>query len=402
MAYDNVNFRKPNMTIAGNYFYMLDDSWDSLIEKIDDGSISFTYPLGVLITSTVTSLEHDGINFWSMQNITGGVSIKRWQIENSIVELKDTFDFTPNFVSETFTVEHYHDTLASGITASGTVIYLNNYTSVVSSGIALTLGPNSSNQYEEVAVSTVSGSDIILVSGTQNSYDFGNAVNFYNHLWVFNSYGNGTLHKIDAYIGSNITTYSGSEYDNTTACTFARVEGPSSLAVNALAYEKDANLKFLNVDTMSLYNSMIMDNLKADGVTHIKVYDLAIYGKTLYRLQDEAAYYGVNNDWGSLYNYQISPIRSFLDSIVVTAYPAIVPANAYNTIEVEAVVKDQYDEGVIYKPVYFTDNDSVGYITITPVYTDIFFGTGRTNPTYYKAGVAAATVTIEGIATQYD
>ena len=400
--YDNVNFRKPNMTIVGGYFYMIDENWDALVEKIDDGSISFTYPLSVLITSTVTSLEHDGTNFWSMQDITGGTAIKRWQIENNIVELKDTFDFTPNFDSETFTVEHYHDTLVSGVTASGTVIYLNNYTSVVSNGIVLTLGPNSFNQYEEVDVSTVSGSSIILVSGTQNSYDSGDNVNFYNHLWIFNSNGNGTLHKIDAYTGSNIITYSGSEYDNTTACTFARVEGPSSSAVNALAYEKDTNLKFLNIDTMTLYNSMIMDNLKADGVTHIKIYDLAIYGKTLYRLQDEAAYYGTDNDWGSLYNYQISPIRSFLDSIVVTAYPAIVPANAYNTVEVEAVVKDQYDEGVIYKPVYFTDDDSIGYITINPVYTDIFFGTGRTNPTYYKSGIVPATVTIEGTATQYD
>lgn len=401
MGYDNINFRKPNMTITGGYFYMMDDSWDSLVEKVDDGDISFTYPLSVLITSTVTSLEHDGINFWSMQNITGGVSIKRWQIENSIVELKDTFDFTPNFVSETFTVEHYHDTLASGVTASGTVIYLNNYISIVSSGISLTLGPNSSNQYEEVDVNTVSGSAIILISGTQNSYDSGDSVNFYNHLWIFNSYGNGTLHKVDAYIGSNIITYSGSEYDNTTACTFARVTGPFSSAVDALVYEKDANLKFLNINTMSLYESMIMDNLRADGVTHIKVYDLAIYGKTVYRLQDEAAYYGVNNDWGALYNYQISPIRSFVDSIVVTAYPTIVPANGYNVLEVTAVVKDQYDEGIVYKPVYFTDNDPIGYITINPAYTDIFFGTGKTT-TYYKSGTVPATVTIEGTATQDD
>jgi len=390
------------MTISNGYFYMLDDTWDALVEKIDDGSISFTYPLGTLLTSTVTSLEHDGINFWSMQNITGGVSIKRWQIENSIVELKDTFDFTPNFVSETFTVEHYYDTLASGITASGTVIYLNNYTNIVSSGISLTLGPNSSNQYEEVDISTVSGSDIVLVSGTQNSYDSGDGVNFYNHLWIFNDYDTGRLHKVDAYTGSILTTYSGADYDDITACTFARVSGPSSSAVDALAYEQDANLRFLNIDTMSLYESMIMDNLKANGITHIKIYDLAIYGNSVYRLQDEAAYYGVDNDWGALYNYQISPIRSFIDSIVVTAYPTIVPANGYNVLEVTAVVKDQYDEGIIYKPVYFTDDDSIGYITINPVYTDIFFGTGKTTPTYYKAGTVPNTVTIEGTATQDD
>lgn len=401
MAYDNIKFKKPNMTIAGNYFYLFDEDWGVLVEKTDDGSISFTYPLGALITSTVTSLEHDGINFWSMQNITGGVSIKRWQIENSIVELKDTFNFTPNFVSETFTVEHYHDTLASGITTGNNIVYLNNYTNTVSSGIVLTLGPNSSNQYEEVDVSTVSGSAIILVSGTQNSYDSGNAVNFYNHLWIFNSYSNGALHKADAYTGSNIVTYNVSEYDNTTACTFARVTVPSFSAVDALAYEKDANLKFLNIATMAPYNIMIMDNLKADGVTHIKIYDLAIHGETLYRLQDEAAYYGVNNDWGALYNYQVSPVRSFLDSITVAAAPVILPANGYNITKVTAVVTDQYGEGVIYKPVVLTDDDVDGYILTNPVYTDVFFGTGAAT-THYRAGVTVRLVTIEGTATQYD
>jgi hypothetical protein len=164
----------------------------------------------------------------------------------------------------------------------------------------------------------------------------------------------------------------------------------------------DSGKIFYPSATIPYYGTMIIDNIRADLAFIIPVYNVAVYGKTLYRLQDEATYYGTDNDWGSLYNYQISPIRSFLDSIVVTAYPAIVPANAYNTVEVEAVVKDQYDEGVIYKPVYFTDDDSIGYITINPVYTDIFFGTGRTNPTYYKSGIVPATVTIEGTATQDD
>ena len=138
------------MTFVDGYFYMIVEDDDLLVQKLDDGSTAFSYPLGVLLTDTVSSLEHDGINFWSMHDITGGVSINRWQIENSIVKLKDTFDFTPNFDSDAFTVGHYHDTLASGVTTSGTVIYLNNYTSVVDSGAVLTLGPNFSNQYEEV------------------------------------------------------------------------------------------------------------------------------------------------------------------------------------------------------------------------------------------------------------
>lgn len=401
MAYENLNFRKANMTIVGGYFYMFDDDWDELVQKLDDGSVAFSYPLNDLIGSTPTSIEHDGINFWSMQDITGGVSVKRWQIENNVVGLKDTFNFTPNFDSEAFTIEHYHGTLASGITAGDDVIYLNNYTSLVASGIVLTLGPNSSNQYEEVDVNTISGSAVVLVSGTQNSYDSGNGVNFYNHLWIFNSDGAGDLHKINAYTGANITTYNSVDYNDITACTFARVKGPQSSYVNTLLYEKDTNIIFLNVNTMTLYGTMTIDNLKANQVTKIKVYDLAVASNNIYRLQNEATYYETDYSWGSLYNYVLSTTRRFVDTVSISAYPVILPANSVNVTKVTMLVDDQYGDGISNKPVFFEDDDPVGFMTINPAYTDYFFGTGEA-VSYYKAGVTVRTVNIEGTATQYD
>jgi len=393
MTYENLNFKKFNMTFVDGYFYMVAEDDDLLVQKLDDGATAFSYPLGALLTNAVTSLEHDGINFWSMQDITAGasVSIKRWHLENNIVELKDTFNFTPNFDSDAFTVEHYHDTLASGVTVSGTVIYLNNYTSVVSSGIVITLGPNSSNQYEEVNVSTVSGSSIILVSGTQNSYDLGDNVNFYNNLWIFNNYGTGALHKINAYTGINLNTYNDVEYDNIRACTFTQA---------SLVYVKSTNLKFLNVNTMNLSGVMTIDNLRANQVTEIIVYDLVISGNNIYRLQKEATYYGVDYPW-SFYNYVLSTSRPFLDTVSISAYPVILPANSVNITKITMLVDDQYGDGTYYTPVFFTDNDSVGHMTINPAYTDYFFGTGEAI-SYYRAGVAYATVNIEGTATQYD
>ena len=144
-----------------------------------------------------------------------------------------------------------------------------------------------------------------------------------------------------------------------------------------------------------------MDNIRTDQSTVIPIYDLAIDDSTLYRLQDEATYYGTDNDWGSMYNYQVSTIRPFIDSITVTAHPLILPANAKNIAQVTAAVFDQYGSGAINKPVYFTDNDSVGYIITNPVYTDYFFGTGQTK-TAYRAGVDVHTVNIEGTVTQND
>jgi len=404
MAYENLNFFKPNMTFVDGYFYMFEDVHDVLLQKLDDGSTAFSYPLNTLLTTAnvVTSLEHDGINFWTMQDMSGGVRIKRWQIENDVVELKETFEFSPNFDSDAFTVEHYHDTLisgsSSGATASGTVLYLNRYTDVVASGIKLTLGPNSSNQYEEVEVSAVNGSDIILVSGTQNSYNFGDTVNFYNHLWIFNNYSTGSLHKVDAYTGTNLNTYNDVEYDNITACTFARIAPVST--VDTLVYVKSTNLKCLNIDTLANYGVMTIDNIRVDNVTVLRVYDLSICGNNIYRLQKAATYYGVNYSW-NYYNYVLSTSRRFLDTTSLSVYPVILPANGVNVVEVTMLVDDQYGEGIYNKPVFFTDDDPVGFITTNPAYTDYFFGTGEA-VTYYKAGVTVDTVTIEATATQYD
>jgi hypothetical protein len=851
MAYTNINLRKPNMTIANGYFYMFDEEWDTLVEKIDDGSISFTYPLDVDLSHSyadyyalghVLDTQYDGRNFWVLQEVNiGGYIIRRWAIENYVCSLRDEFVYIDTslatYRANTFGVEHYITEFDCTVSGGNNVLCLDEYyDSTVASGVTLFLGPNELGEQEEVTVSTVSGSDVIVTSGTQYTYKSGDNINFYKSLFVFNDYdgtssAKGTLYRFDAYTGKYMSSDVDADYKDVTASTFVRIKNTLQYYPDAhtLLYIKDTNAKLRNMsdllsmkyastvndnftgadydapnttrwsvingdphilnnklfmnsltynnesirsnyeivgdfdvqvsgalngfttasgyssfehymkinfphnsnnnceigmnyydvprrglvakymmdsisgtvlydtsgndrhgtitgspttvsgitgnalrfrgtsqqdgvtllsntdagnvedlffisvwfksettsgnvkarvvsrdcsdywciyvrqstafpqqlgfyysntqsttinnvvqnkwhhivaywdvanttcklyldnveifsttsltafntssrpivigcnteasispstfqfegpiddvrfynrvltsgereclynhnvndkvflytalngvatndetltsgtsaeylfrltrsdDTMNFYyktvssgvpapswtsfgsqvmydrdctislglgsvltsvsgtyfddlifdsgkifyqsamipyyGTMIIDNIRADQVTIIPVYNVAVYGKTLYRLQDEATYYGTNNGWGSLYNYQISPIRSFLDSIVVTAYPAIVPANAYNTVEVEAVVKDQYDEGVIYKPVYFTDDDSIGYITINPVYTDIFFGTGRTSPTYYKSGIVPGTVTIEGTATQDD
>jgi len=153
------------------------------------------------------------------------------------------------------------------------------------------------------------------------------------------------------------------------------------------------------VDSASFYGIMQMDNLRTNGVI-IPVHDVAIQGGSLYRLQLEGTYYGTNNSWSS-YNYQVSPIRSFVNSISITAYPVILPANGMNVSTITALIQDQYGEGSLNAPVFVTDDDAVGFITITPVYTDMLIKTGIAK-TSYKAGVALRTVTIQGKVTQYD
>ena len=158
-------------------------------------------------------------------------------------------------------------------------------------------------------------------------------------------------------------------------------------------------LFYPTVDT-PFYGIMQMDNVKSNGSTLIDVFDLATYGDSLYRLQDEATYYGNDYSWSS-YNYQVSPIRSFVNSISVTAYPIILPANGLNVSALTAIVQDQYGEGAVNVPVFFVDDDDIGFVTISPAYTDLFIKTGEANSNY-KSGTEVRTVTIEGTVTQYD
>jgi hypothetical protein len=402
MAYENIRFSKTNMTVDDNSFYMMDDTRDVLFRKTDGGKTAFTYPLGTVLSYAVTSLEFDGINFWSMENVsTSAVAIKRWKIDsNGICALMNTFNFTSVATPRTFTVEHYHDTLSSGVVAGENVIHIDNYASTLVSGSVLTLGPTTSGSYyEEVAVTSVSGQDITLSSGVSYNYALGDSVNFYNNIWMFNSTGAGTLHKINALTGSGIVTYSGSTYDDVSACTFYKVEGPLGSPKDYLVYhKKDTKLiHYLDVNTMGDENMSIDNDYDA---SYYPIYDMAIVGNNLYRLQLGQNYYGTNYNW-TTYNYVLSTTRRFIDTINVSAYPIILPNNATNVSKITALVNDQYGDGVWNKPVYFTDDDPVGFMTINPAYTDYFFGTGEA-VSYYKAGTAVRPVIVEGTATQLD
>ncbi len=392
MAYENLKFRKPNMTIADGYFYTFDHDYDVLFEKTDGGNVACSYPLNSVLNNQVVSAEYDGVNFWSSEKVSSTSVIKRWRIEDNICVLKQIITLTPNFDSDAFTVEHYHTVLSTAVSGGQTIIHIDDYTTIVS-GTTLSIGT------EDISVSSVSGTDVILASGTQYAYDAGTAVNFYNHLWVFNNYGTGSLHKVDAYTGGSISVYSDTEYDDVNACTFNKFGSEFTNPVDALIYVKLSNIKFVNVSTMENYGVMTIDNVRVNS-SIIPVYDISIEGSNIYRLHTEANYYGSNVSW-STYNYVLSTTRRFITTVSLSAYPAILPANWVNTLELLALINDQYGDGSVNKQVSFTDNDSIGFVTINPAYTDYFFGTGEAI-SYYKAGIEVHTVTIEVTATQFD
>lgn len=422
MASENIKLRYENFTVHQGYFYNFDHSLDGLYQKTDDGNTAFSYPLDTLLSNEINSTEFDGVYFWTLEDSgTYDTTIRRWEIDNYVCKLRQTFNFTETgshrYQSAAFSVEHYHTTLASGVTVSGTDIFLTKYadqddlmsfTTTDGDPLTLHLGPNSSGQEEDVQVSTVtSGSvyTVTLVSGTNYAYDASDDVNFYTYLWLFNDRdglnATGALYKFDAYTGEYIKKYSSGAYKSVGAATFYTVDSFIDYGdVDTLCYVKGTNLLFVNVreetdaGTLDYYGSMVMENIKSDEVTVITVYDLAMDDQNVYRLQKTPD--GTGTTW-SYASYLLSSLDSFVTSISLAAYPAVIAANTVSTSNITAIVKDQFLQPITSRLVNFSDDDSVGSITgPNPVNTD----SDGSASTVYESGNTAREVKITAVVEQ--
>lgn len=417
MAFENIRLRKPNLVMVDGYFWMIDEDTDSLIVKTDDGTMAYSYPLDTTIGLPVTSLEYDGRNIWTMQTTNvDEVTIRRWYLDNYVCVLRNTFVFVPGLAhkynAKCFTVEHYH-TMFNADEEDGQSILSVQDGSKMESGYVIVLGPNHLGQIEECTVSSASEGSVQINGATMYVYRAGAPVSFYKRIWLFNNYdglnfSTGALYCIDAYTGSMITKYSGGAYKDIRACTFFDVPRyvfnrnvPRSSIYpkyNSICFIKGTNLLFLNPDDLTnSFGSMTMDNIEFDQATNIIVYDIAIEGTNIYRLQLKATYYGQTTLFtDSTYNYQLSTLNSFITSISLKTDPAILPANGVNPSTVTAIVKDQFNLPIQQKQVFFTDDDPNGSILSSPVNTDA----NGVAITTYIAGTTAREVRVTATAQQ--
>lgn len=407
MAYENIRLRKQNFVMVDGYFYMIDEDTDSLIVKTDDGSQAYSYPLDTTITTQVLSLDHDGRNFWSLEDSGGNnIRIRRWYIDNYVCKLRNTFNLIEGgahkYDSQALSVEHYHVEFSGNEAPGQNNLSITDGTEL-SSGMTVTLGPNTNGRVEEFSVNSA-GADFVIINGnTSYAYQTGDPVTFYKKLWLFNNYdgldgANGALYQINAYTGSYMSKTAGGAYKDVKASTFYDVSSVFGAGSTAICYVKTTNLLFLDPDDLnSSYGSLSMDNVEDDQATVIDLYDLSIEGTNIYRLQRKATYYGSTYTFAdNTYNYQLSTTDAFITSISLAASPAILPANGVNTSAITAVVKDQFNLPIVAKLVYFTDDDTNGFITISPVNTNAD-GVATTN---YKAGTTANEVKITATAEQ--
>lgn len=415
MAYENVRIKKGNFAIINGYYWTMDEDVDSLIVKTDDGTFSFSYPLDTTITQEVKCMQYDGRNIWTLRSTgTNQVAIDRWYINNYVCTLRNTFNFVPdgahNYSIDTFVVENYKIYFSANENSGQSVLSITDG-SKLSSGYTVVLGPNSLGQLEERTVNSASSDTLQINGSTTYTYSAGDPITFYKKLWLFNNFNGidsstGALYEVDAYTGATINRTAGGAFKDIKASTFYGVpryifdRSVGNTVVEpryySICYIKGSNLIFLDATNVrNSFSAMVMDNVDNTQTTIIPIYDIAIEGTNVYRLQKSATYYGTTTTW-STYNYQLSSLNSFINSISLRADPAILPANGVNPSTITAIVKDQFNLPIQARQVFFTDDDTNGQIVISPVNTD----SNGVATTTYIAGTTAREVKITATCQQ--
>lgn len=136
MARENIRFQEGNFTGDGTYYYSILDGAQALQQKVDDGTVAFTYPLDTAVAGNINGLEWDGVYFWSVENRSGGdgITIRRWGIESFICKQQQKFEFidgpTHTYNVNSLAIEHYRLTVDVNINGG------NEYTDPHTTGLA--------------------------------------------------------------------------------------------------------------------------------------------------------------------------------------------------------------------------------------------------------------------------
>jgi len=408
----NINFKKDHFTLVDGYFYMFDDETNVLYQRTSDGNTSFSSPLDTLLDNPVTSLEYDGANFWTLETTaTNSLAIKRWKIQNyvciqeQIINLNESVGHKYN--ADAFTLEHYHTTTSGTIPIGTDRIPVQDYWDKLSSGMTITIGPNSLGVSETLNVQAWETGVIVLADTVEEEYAYGTDVVFYTNIWLFNNYSGtlantGALYKINAYTGSYITRYEAAEYKDITACTFYKIYALDKYgATDMLCYVKATNMLFIDVSGTGInlhnYGSMLLDNVEITTNKVIVVYDLAIEGDNIYKLQRKANYFGQTESY-SYAQYNVATQAKIVTSISLLADPSIISANGSATTGILARVKDQFWQPISGRLVYFSHDETTtgDIIGGNPVNTNSLGEAG----TIYKSGTKATEVKITAVIDQ--
>lgn len=368
----NVRLLNGNFARVDGYFYSFDEATDTMIQKTDDGTLAFAYPLDTPISREVIDLTYDGESWWTMEHISGtpsdGFVIKRWIIANFVMLLQQTFTFATNsndtFESDSFAIETYDTTITNFGQENNNQLQVLQFTpdvfAQITSGTTLFLGPSTKAGFEGeflrvTASSTNPATKTVTLTSPKNiGFTNGDPVVFSKHIWLFNQNflqetGTGALYKINLLDGNILSRTKGGAFKDIEACDFVDLTGVFDGSLTAfnlpsyLIFIRTNNLLFIDVLDSQLTTSLssIQNNLSPSTTEVYPIFDLAIEGDTFFRLQKKFNVNG-NESSESTFNYQLATFKPFPTAIALSAVPAIIPADSNSTSLVTAVVTDQY------------------------------------------------------------
>ncbi len=375
---ENIRLINPNFTRIDGYFYSFNEETNTMIQKTDDGTLAFAYPLDTPITEEITSLQYDGESFWTMEYVDAGTPedgfrIKRWVIENFVMILQQTFNFATDavdtFESKAFTIERYEGTLTSGAienTSTFNVSFDTDIFALITPGTKLFLGPSTKGGFvgesESVTVSTTGGGNSVIVNAPlTNGFVSGDKVVFGKNIWFFNenflkTLGVGALYKASVLDGTVLSRTSGGAFIGVNGCEFVEVDSfTGALAIHNkpfLIFIRTTNLLFIDVSDSNLITelSSLQNNLSSDTISVFPVFDMAFESNTIFRLQQNFNIGGTDSSSGT-FNYQLATFRPFPTAIALTAVEAILPADSgASSSLITATVTDQYALAFVTSP----------------------------------------------------
>lgn len=470
----NVRFVDKNIAFDGNYFYNLDNSTNTIVQKTDDGTIAFSYPLNFSASQEVITMHYEGKDrpsslnggcFWTLENrpSSAGITIRRivmdnflgkqsgvntsivditpititltnasgnnvangdvWSVNQIAVEFYETklldvasHNFSPGQTqpgvnSSGYAVLRIYDDLTNNLHGTkqfvGSTTYpsapalktsvepgmnksqntllqtfkYDNGNEIITSGMKMVIGPDSSGNYETVSVQSLGGHyspndavgnpvrylDINLQSNLSRSYPEGTCVRFYKNIYIFNNNGTptragsgsasgGALYIIND--SGNIVKYvASSEYANVTGAVFSQRD-------RKVIFTKAANAIYLepNTSDLRIVKTALLDNIQPDEITIIPIYGLSSsYSGMLFRLQTSQTFNGSLESFSGTYNYVLTATFPLVTSISIRPVPQIISANNADIATITVSVKDQFnnpvDAGI---PVVLTENDNTG------------------------------------------
>lgn len=283
--------------------YSIDHVNSVMLVKNDPGgvldvpvSLIKTIPISSTIYSEVQTLEYDGYYFYSQNGLgtdgSSGTRIEKWELGengNTLVKVPGAGnEFTlvntavNKYESEAMTIEVLLEELDDTAISGSSLITISD-SSLVELGDAIYVGPNTSNDREVRRVVGILGQDLTLDSPLEHAYAISDEVRIRKSLFVFNNY-NGLVDNVgqkleySTYTGNLISTGSSAEWKGVTAATnydgnFYYTKGSQLLRYQPHGIENGYK------------SSLLLENIKKDNSTIIKIFDLAVNSSEIHKLQ---------------------------------------------------------------------------------------------------------------------